>query len=72
MQWLIVLCNFFTVCIFDWQTYWDIFNEAPPGDDIIGWIETDNIPGFSENDDPVEVGDIIESGVIVYSLCYNW
>ena len=48
------------------------FGESPPADGIIGWIETDGIPGYSEDDEPVHIGDHIEHDVTVYSLCYNW
>ena len=47
------------------------FGGSPPSDGIIGWIETDGVPGFSEDDEPVSIGDHIENDVTVYSLCYN-
>lgn len=60
------------VCIFDDETYMEQFGESPPSDGIIGWIETDGQPGFSDGDEPVMLGDHIENDVTVYSLCYNW
>jgi len=46
------------------------FDESPPADGIIGYVESDGIEGFSE-DEAVYIDDVIEPGVIVHTLCYN-
>ena len=53
------------------DTYMEQFGTSPPEDNIIGYIEMDGIEGFSE-DEAVYVGDHIEPGVVVHTLCYNW
>jgi len=59
-----------SVCIFNMDTYMEQFGSTPPEDNIIGYVEIDGIEGFSD-DEAVYVGDHIEPGVIVHTLCYN-
>jgi hypothetical protein len=49
----------------------DQFNGNPPDDGIIGYIDSDDNNEFSE-DEAVYIGDTIEPGVVVHTLCYNW
>lgn len=49
----------------------DQFNDTAPIDGVIGWIESDGVPGKSDDDTVVYVGDSIENDVVVYTLCYN-
>ena len=49
----------------------DQFGENPPADGIIGYVESDGIEGFSE-EEAVYINDKIEPGVVVHTLCYNW
>jgi hypothetical protein len=53
------------------DTYMEQFNETVPVNGIIGWIETDGVPGKSDGDEEVFVDDVIENDVVVYTLCYN-
>ena len=37
-----------------------------------GYIEKDNIPGWTDDAESVRVGDTVEQGVIIHDACRNW
>jgi hypothetical protein len=68
---LIVAFTAFPVCIFNKAAYISQLGEQPPADGIIGHVDLDHVPGFTEEEE-VHLGDTIEAGVTVYLQCSNW
>jgi hypothetical protein len=58
-------------CVFDMEAYIEQFGSAPDNEDIIGYIEKDNVPGLSSPDEIVSIGDVIEPGAVVHIDCNN-
>jgi hypothetical protein len=58
------------VCIFTEEAYIREFGEAPQGD-TIGYIEKDNIPGFTDSSEEVQINDEIEPGTLIHVECGN-
>jgi hypothetical protein len=58
-------------CVFDMAAYVEQFGTVPDSEDVIGYIEKDNIPGWSSPEETVSIGDVIEPGTVVHIDCNN-
>ena len=59
------------MCTFTRVDYLTQFQESPPADGLIGYIESDGITGESV-EEAVYIGDSIEAGVVIHVQCSNW
>ena len=39
---------------------------------LIGYIEKDNQPGITDNEEKIYIGSTVEAGVVVMVGCSNW